>query len=222
MKSSAQIQTSDAMANPPSTETPKSFFKLNALVLGIRPSQILKLWGEFRGQMFGDRGIDVICLDPAFHPATHDELAAWIRYELERIVEKRKEIEAGGNTNQVTLLDCDDSAFQLKSAASGLIRTRLSAPLCVGVLACRVKATGREHMVNWVVSAEPDRQSAPKDGNNESPRKPGPPELKLWIVDVHALINEALQNPNNALPATLLRPLAECANVYSDISFILI
>lgn len=210
------------MANPDTTQNPPVFFQLNAMVPGIRPSQILELWSEYRGLMFGNRGMDVVCLDPAFHPAPACELEAWIRYELNRIVAKRHQIETEGSTNQSTLLDCDDSAFQLKSAASGLIRTRLSAPLCVGVLICRVKATHREHMLNWVASAELPQQFQSGYGDGSSPAKPAPPALKIWIVDVHAAITQALKDPALALPDPLLRPLSECANLYSDISFLLI
>jgi hypothetical protein len=216
------FETSHAMAKSDTTQDPPVFFTLNAMVPGIRPSQILELWSEFRGKMFGNRGVDVICLDPAFHPATQEQLEKWIRFELGRIVDKRRDIETGGNTNQQALLDCDDSAFQLKSAASGLIRTRLSAPLCVGLLACRVTATGREHMVNWVVSARPKKRHFHKEDSDDSPKRPHLNHLQIWIVDVHEAVNAALSDPSNGLPKQILRPLSECADHYSDISFILI
>ncbi|MBL9173337.1 MAG: hypothetical protein JNL10_07380 [Verrucomicrobiales bacterium] len=147
----------------------------------IRPSDILNLWegawGTGRTGFLASPDLRTYFFDPAFHPATAAELKKWVNDEIEKLVADRIRIRETGETNQRILMDCEDSAFCLKSAASSYVRSKLSAPLCVGIMACQSVKTKCDHVVNWFVSADRVGPDSPDY------------DFQLWFTDVRTCVD---------------------------------
>lgn len=207
------------------TTTPRKFFKHRPFVPTIRPSQILQLWDEVRPQ-FASRGVDVLTFDPAYHPAPLAELGAWLLDELSTIQTDLRALEQAHDGDQRALLDCDDSAFLLKSRASGQIRSLLSAPLPVGILCCRRKSSAKEHIINWFVSADQGparKRPGPKKGEPQSDDQfISRTILRLWFLDVRRSLSElGKKQPNGQWLEGSLLPISKLTAEYDDISLIL-
>lgn len=147
----------------------------------IRPSDILRLWerawGKGNNGFLASPDLRSYFFDPAFHPATAAELQNWVTAEIDQLVEDLLRIRKDRVNNERILMDCEDSAFRLKSAASSYVRSKLSAPLCVGVMACQAVKTKCDHVVNWFVSA--DRVDASSPGY----------DFQLWFTDVRTCVD---------------------------------
>lgn len=125
----------------------------------ILPSDILGVWesawGDGKTGFLASPDLRTYFFDPAFHPATAEELRNWVTAEVAKVVQTRLGILDSQQVRQTVLLDCEDSAFCLKSAAASYVRSKLSAPLCAGIMACQTRKTRRDHVVNWFLSADP-------------------------------------------------------------------
>ena len=146
----------------------------------ILPSDILgrwaTAWGDGKTGFLASPDLRTYFFDPAFHPATTEELRTWVTAEVSKVVQSRLQIRDSQQVRQTVLLDCEDSAFCLKSAAAGYVRSKLSAPLCAGVMACQTVKTRRDHVVNWFLSADP------MPGGRPGYRH------ELWFADVRTAV----------------------------------
>lgn len=181
---SRTFSQSDPMSTAAATSTgDPSFFEFRPrdTYPPIRPSDILRLWegswGRGRSGFLASPDLRTYFFDPAFHPATAAELEKWVNTEIDELVEDRIRIRRDRVNNERILMDCEDSAFRLKSAASSYVRSKLSAPLCVGIMACQSVKTKGDHVVNWFVSA--DR----KDAASRSY------DFQLWFTDVRTCVD---------------------------------
>jgi hypothetical protein len=160
----------------------------------VLPSDIRKAWENHRQVFQIPLHGGLVVLDPAYHPASKNELRSWITQEVESIAQQQDN-QTSSNTSR-GLQDCDDSAFNLKSSASGYRQSPLAAPLCVGVMLCRTVA-GTEHVVNWFVSA--DREPSSSTYNVI---------CNLWFCDVQALVRKqrGLDLPKSVMTEALVSP----------------